>query len=202
VRDDDPTSLLARHLPTSERGNRAGIDVAASPATAWDAVRRVRLADCPVSLALFTVRSVPARLLRRGAFAARDSVARTASTPVLEAMLRDRFVVLDERPGEEIVVGLVGRFWRLDGGVDATVRGAEDFAAFTAPGYVKAAANVRVVPRAGGSRVTTETRCVATDATARRRFAVYWAMIGWGSALIRRELLAAIRRRAEAAARS
>jgi hypothetical protein len=46
--------------------------------------------------------------------------------------------------------------------------------------------------------VGTETRIAATDEVARRRFGRYWRLIGPFSSITRREMLAAIRRRAEA----
>jgi alkyl hydroperoxide reductase subunit AhpC len=190
-------TLLDRHLPRSEHGNVASIDIAAPPATVWSALQRVRLGDCRLSRLLFAVRALPARVARRGAFSPATSVAQATGTPLLESMLRDRFVVLDQRDGEEIVVGAIGRFWQPDGGTDAPFADAAEFAAFETPGYVKAAANIRVVAAAGGTRVSTETRCVSTDASARRRFGAYWALIGWASTLIRRDLLAAVRRLAE-----
>jgi hypothetical protein len=49
------------------------------------------------------------------------------------------------------------------------------------------------------SRLRTSTRVLAPSAPARRRFDYYWRAIFPGSALIRVEWLAAIRRRAEAA---
>ena len=49
------------------------------------------------------------------------------------------------------------------------------------------------------SRSTNLATCGATDPATGRRFAVYRALIGWGSKLIRREILAAVRRRAETA---
>jgi len=55
-----------------------------------------------------------------------------------------------------------------------------------------------VAPDGTGSRMATETRIAATDATARRRFGRYWLLIGPFSGITRREMLAAIRRRAEA----
>ncbi|MGI9120895.1 MAG: hypothetical protein ACR2G7_12375 [Acidimicrobiales bacterium] len=48
-----------------------------------------------------------------------------------------------------------------------------------------------------GTRLTTETRVKATDATTRRRFGRYWLVIRAGSGLIRRELLGAVSRQAE-----
>jgi hypothetical protein len=50
----------------------------------------------------------------------------------------------------------------------------------------------------GWTRLTTETRVYATDASSRRRFAGYWRVIYPGSALIRRMWLRAVRERAEA----
>jgi hypothetical protein len=46
--------------------------------------------------------------------------------------------------------------------------------------------------------LTTETRVYATDASTRRRFALYWRVIYPGSALIRRMWLRAIAHRAQA----
>lgn len=49
----------------------------------------------------------------------------------------------------------------------------------------------------GGILLTTETRVAVEDPGARRRIAVYWAVIRVGSGLIRRDVLRAVRRRAE-----
>jgi hypothetical protein len=46
--------------------------------------------------------------------------------------------------------------------------------------------------------VATETRIAATDSVAERRFGRYWRLIAPFSAITRREMLAAIKRRAEA----
>jgi hypothetical protein len=49
----------------------------------------------------------------------------------------------------------------------------------------------------GATMVTTETRIYATDASARRRFALYWRTIYPGSSLLRYTWLRAIKRRSE-----
>jgi hypothetical protein len=51
---------------------------------------------------------------------------------------------------------------------------------------------------AGGTRLVTETRVHAANAAARRRFSLYWLVVGPFSALIRRRWLTAARRAAEA----
>jgi hypothetical protein len=50
-----------------------------------------------------------------------------------------------------------------------------------------------------GTRLATETRVYSADSAARRRFHLYWLVVGPFSALIRRRWLAAARRAAEAA---
>lgn len=117
--------------------------------------------------------------------------------PLLGEMLKIGFVQLAERPGEEIVVGAIGRFWSPTGNKPIPT---PDFLAFSEPGYAKAAMNFRVAPDGNGSRITTETRIVGTDADATRRFRRYWFLIRLGSGAIRRSWLKAIRRRLRRAA--
>ena len=91
---------------------------------------------------------------------------------------------------------MVGRPWRLRPAV-VPISGAADFTGFDRPGWVRVATDFRVVAITGGSRLETETRIQATDQSARRRFAVYWRIVGFGSALVRRDVLRAARKRAE-----
>ena len=109
-------------------------------------------------------------------------------------MLKVGFVRLGERPGEEIALGAIGRFWSPTGNRPVPTG---DFAGFSKPGYAKAAMNFTVAAEGGGSRITTETRIVGTDAAATRKFRRYWLLIRLGSGAIRRSWLKAIRRRLE-----
>ena len=59
------------------------------------------------------------------------------------------------------------------------------------------ALSLEVTPRAGGSHLRTETRVRPTDTGAWRAFRPYWLVVKPFSSLIRRDLLLAIRRRAE-----
>jgi hypothetical protein len=77
----------------------------------------------------------------------------------------------------------------------------EAFRALAEPGFAKAAMNFALLDVGDGyTQLLTETRVFASDAWTRRRFAAYWRLIYPGSALIRRNWLAAIRVRAEATA--
>jgi hypothetical protein len=75
---------------------------------------------------------------------------------------------------------------------------AEEFAAYARPDEVKIAWTLEVEELASTrSRLRVETRAVATDAEARRKFRHYWRWASVGIRLIRRLLLSAVRREAE-----
>ena len=115
---------------------------------------------------------------------------------MLQALLDSGFLLLREIKDRELVVGIVE--WMAPGGSGMPPGQPEGFVSFTDPGAVKIAANFRVENSGGGwSKVTTETRILATDRQAKEWFGVYWRLIHPGSAIIRRTWLEAIRRRAE-----
>ena len=115
------------------------------------------------------------------------------------SMLQIGWGILAEKPGHEIVLGAVTRPWEPNPEFRSV--GAREFGAFSEPGYVKIAFTLRADP-AGPDRsiFRTETRAVATDAEARRRFRRYWSMVSPGIALIRMSMLNPIRAAAERAA--
>ncbi|MGH2740802.1 MAG: hypothetical protein ACRDH6_10035 [Actinomycetota bacterium] len=114
------------------------------------------------------------------------------------------FTVLSERPGEEILVGIVGRFWAFREQSNLiTVGDVEEFVAFDLPGTAKAALTIRIesLPGGAGTRVGTETRVQCADRAAYRRFAIYWVLIKPFSGLLRRAFLQRVKRVAEASTR-
>jgi hypothetical protein len=116
----------------------------------------------------------------------------------LQSFLDQGFVLLGERPPEEIVIGLTERV-----GFGERVRriGPEEFATFVEPGFAKAAWNFSLVPAGPGrTRLATETRVLCLDPRSRRRFMVYWLFIRFFSGLIRREFLRALKKAAESSA--
>ena len=102
------------------------------------------------------------------------------------------WAVLEDVPGHEIVMGAATRPWEPS--PQFLPLPGRDFVMFHDPGFVKIAWSVRVEALGPDACVVhTETRAVATDAASRRRFALYWAVVSRGTALIRRALLASIR---------
>jgi hypothetical protein len=175
------SDLLEELMPHYDVHERHELWVPAPPDEAYEAVKSVSARE----VRLFG----PLMLLRTFGRSARVF---DLKAPLLGEMLKIGFVRLGERPGEEIVVGAIGRFWSPTAN---RPRPTDDFGAFDEPGYAKAAMNFTVRPEGEGSRITTETRIVGTDAAATRKFRRYWLLIRLGSGAIRRSWLKAIRRR-------
>ena len=181
---------LDEFLPGHDANEVHSTRVAAPPDRVLAAVRELTPREVPLLVALMAMRRVPEAILRRSAAKLR----RGLDLAILDGMTGGGFVLLEERP-EALVLGVVGRFWTTDGGVEQL--GPASFAAFDAPGFAKGAMNFHARAADGGTLLTTETRIHATDESARRSFGRYWRVIGPFSALIRRAWLRAIRKRAE-----
>ncbi len=118
------------------------------------------------------------------------------SALTLEGLRKIGFAVLGEIPNQELLLGIVGRFWTLKGGLQ--VIDAEGFKSFNKEGYAKAVCGFHLRSRTETiSQIVTETRIHCLDEQSFRRFRVYWIFIGPFSAWIRREALRIIKKEAE-----
>ena len=174
-------SLLDEVIPDYDVNEVHSLWVLADPRAAYDAVLAVTASEVRLFGPLMALRTF-GRIRR----------AFDPNAPLLAELTRIGFVELGRRPGEEVALGAIGRFWSPLGNRPMPV---DDFAQFGEPGFAKAAMNFTVTAEDDGSRITTETRIVGTDADATRRFHRYWRVIRPGSAAIRRSWLKAIRRR-------
>ncbi len=122
---------------------------------------------------------------------------RKSSGTFPERLVRFGFTKLDETPEREIVFGIAGQFWRPSGGL-RPLADRDAFLAFAEDGCVKAAWNIRVEQAsAEACLLATETRIRYFGPAARRKFRIYWTLVGPFSGVIRRTLLGGIRRRSE-----
>lgn len=151
--------------------------MSATPSATWHAVRNLDLARSLSVRALFVARGF-------GIW----------SRITFDELLRQGFTLLAEEPGRELVLGVVGRFWRPSGPLETVTpdQFLEDH-----PGLAKAAWNFQVNEAPGGSSLTTETRVFCPDESTRRQFARYWNFISPFSAFIRMKALAIAREEAE-----
>jgi hypothetical protein len=103
---------------------------------------------------------------------------------------------LVDLPGELYVAGATCRPWLAD--VVFTPLSAEKFRGFAEPGVVKIAWTLEChATGPARTELATETRVVATEGGARKRFLAYWRWARFGILPIRWLLLPGIRKRAE-----
>jgi hypothetical protein len=167
---------------------------AAPPAEVWRALWEADLASSWWIRGLMALRALPALLFDR-------EKRRIARGPWnLRALAGAGFGFLAEEPEREVVLGVEGRFWRPAGNLERF-----DRARFDRPleaGLARAVWNFVLEPDGSGATLlTTETRVLCGDPASRRRFRAYWFFVRPGSGLIRRLMLAAVRRRWAATSR-
>ena len=190
-RTDEDDDLLERFIPVYDVVERHRILVNAPAATVLTAACEQDLLQIPLVRAIFKARetvvrsSPPDRVAPQGLLAATTSLGWT---------------VLAERPGREIVVGSVTRPWEAN--VVFRPLPPDEFAAYAQPGEVKIVWTLRADPRGEDrSLFMTETRAVASDASAQARFRRYWSFVSPGVGAIRRLSLRPLKREAERRAR-
>jgi hypothetical protein len=183
---------LDEFLPKFDVNEVHSTRVAAPPEAVLAAARAVTSREVPLLVVLMALRRLPAAILQRRS----PAPLRALDAPILHQLTRGGFLVLADRP-DELVAGVVGRFWTADGGIHRL--GATEFAGFEEPGFAKAVVNFHAGAVPGGTLLTTETRIRCTDEASRRSFRRYWRVVMPGSAAIRHAWLRAIRRRAERA---
>jgi hypothetical protein len=162
--------LLDDALPTHDVTLAEHMVVHADPERTFAAARnldflRVRT---PLLVAAMWVRGLPAKLAHRD-----ETV---PPTLVLSEGTMPGWILLGERPGEEIAFGAVGVFWHPQ--IEWHEVRAEEFASFSEPGFGKIACNFSVRPYGeGASLLSYECRTATTDQDSRRAFLRYWRII-------------------------
>jgi hypothetical protein len=178
--------MLDDLIPTPRLVEVDRIEVAAPPEQVWELVRHGDLNRSPLIQALFWLRSLPGRLHgHRDPSSIRiDDLKSTPEKP--------GFQVLAEAPPHEFSVGAIGKVWHPEIPFEHVANAAE-YAAFRAPGFVKVAWSMRVLPYGEHcSRIELEVRVDATDNDSWHKFERYFRLIGPGSHFIRRVLLSSL----------
>ena len=171
---------------------------------AWHALLDVDLLqlgrEAPVVGMLGALRMLPeivGHLLHGGRPAKPPQSMRLRDLPSIP-MAEGGWVLLGERPGEEIALGLVGKFWRpvIEW---ARIESAEEFRAFDEPGFAKTVYDISVRELEPSTTLLSGLmRTATTDEHARRWFRRYWTFgVGSGAHILVGALLDSARRVAE-----
>jgi hypothetical protein len=113
-------------------------------------------------------------------------------------MYKGGWILLGERPGEEIALGLVGRFWRPVIEL-ARISNASEFREFNEPGFAKTVYDLSARELDSNRTLLSGLmRTATTDEQARRWFRRYWTFgVGSGAHILVGSLLESARRAAE-----
>ncbi len=178
-------------VPVADHVTRQSRVIDAPASVVWDELHRLQVTSLPVTLLLSAARALPVVLSGKGR--RRGGLDRTFLDVVPIPQLASD-------PPSHVLFGGVLQAWRLTGGERPPVLDAAGVREWSEPGWVKVGMEFRLTPALGGTRLSCETRIVATDAVSRRRFGLYWLAVQPGSSAIRWELLTAVAMRAEARA--
>jgi hypothetical protein len=171
--------LPNKYLPTFHFSEKHHILISAAPAKVSAQIDDLNVSDSWIIRMLLTLRGIP----------------RKTSTGI-EGWKKMGFVILEHQPDQEIILGLIGQFWKTSGKIQSFA--AEEFISFNNPDFVKAVWNFKIIPLDGNQlQLETETRIFCPDPNVRKKFARYWFLIKPFSGLIRIEMLKIIKRKAE-----
>jgi hypothetical protein len=172
--------LLERNLPQYQFRERHRRLITAPPETVWRALHAAKVAGSPLTRGAVALRMLPARLAGRA----------PARTTLFDLSAMGSFLRLGEISEQELILGMIGEFWRPKGGL-VQVEAAQ-FAAHDDPAVAKLVWGFRLDPDGQGTLLRTETRVYCPSAATLRRFRPYWYAIRPVSGLIRREILKGI----------
>jgi hypothetical protein len=96
-------------------------------------------------------------------------------------------MLLHEEPGNEMVVGAIGKFWKLH--IPFADVAPWEFVSFTEEGWGKLAWTISVEPYLSGSTICVELRITATDDQSWKKLKRYYPLIGPFSHVIRKTSL-------------
>jgi hypothetical protein len=187
ARGDRADPLLDSFMHDHDVVERHQIAVPAPPDVTFAAAKEMKFDDSRLVRAIFKARELMLR-------SKPDATPRPQD--FLGQMKSLGWGVLAEVPGRELVMGAVTKPWQANPVFRPLP--SDEFAAFAEPDYVKIAWTLRVVPTDdGGSIFHTETRAVATDRVARKKFRIYWSLLSPGIILIREAMLRPLRAAAD-----
>jgi hypothetical protein len=170
--------LLQKYLPEYTYAEKHSVSINASAEKVFALADQLDFSGSLAIRFLFRLRGLPSRMLRK------------------EGLNRNRFVELGKIQNQEIIIGLIGQFWKPTGNLQ--IFQATEFTAFSHPDFLKAVWNFTLTPESHSSvLLETETRIFCPNERTRIKFSRYWFFIRPFSGLIRKEILRSIKKKAE-----
>ncbi len=165
--------LIDNYMPEFQFNEKHGIEINATPEETYPVLKTIDFFKSKIIKTLFMLRGLPGKM------------------STLEGFIESGFMLLEEKAGEEIVLGLLINpleFRPLSISPDA-------FGAFDKKHHILIAWNFHLyIVDTHKSLLTTETRILCTSRKSKIIFSLYWLMISRFSGLIRIIILRLIKR--------
>ena len=200
MRNAQTPALLDSWMPSYDVAARYSIPIAASPAQVYAALMATDFSRPWVVRGLMGVRLIPALLRSPVTTWQRLFRPPGRARASLTNLEHSDFILLQELPPREIVMGITGRFWTL--AAEIVRIPPERFRESLPVGLAQAAWNFEITETPDGAELGTETRVRCADPATSRKFRRYWRLVAPGSGLIRHALLGQVRQEAELGVRS
>jgi len=196
-------TLADEFLPVYDVSDGVAVVAEADLATTWQALLDADLIEVgrrkPLVGILGALRGLPeiAGQLLHGELPATPAGPMTLHEIARIPLGEGGWTLLGERPGEEVALGLVGKFWRPV--IDFAAVDAATFAEFAEPGYAKTVYSLSTRALDDGRTLLSGLmRTATTDEHARRWFRRYWTFgVGSGAHVLVTGLLEVAREDAE-----
>lgn len=170
--------LIDKYLHNFHYNEQHAINIVSDRAAISAALENLDLGESNIIRFLFWLRGMPSRTIS------------------IKGLSRNRFIELERIENEEIVIGLIGQFWKPKGNLQRFEPA--EFIGFNQPNFLKSVWNFRISHQKNDSfSLSTETRVFCTDEESKKKFSKYWFFIRPFSGLIRKEMLRAIKKSAE-----
>lgn len=169
--------LIDDFLPKYDFVETHSVTVNATAKTIFETMDEIDLRESSIIRSLLFLRGLPGEHLR------------------LRDLQKSHFEILGKRENEEILIGLAGKFWTLNGKLQKI--NSENFRDFNEECFAKAVWNFSIDENDDKTRLTTETRIRCLDDESQKSFRFYWTFIQPFSGLIRLEMLKIVKRKVE-----
>ncbi|AGL00130.1 hypothetical protein [Desulfoscipio gibsoniae] len=193
ISEPTETQRLNCYLSEYDFDERHNIVIQSSPEKVFEAIYNLDMSKSKVIKPLLSLRSIPYRLSPD-----RKPEKQEPSGLSIEQLIKNGgFFLLEEIKNQEIVIGLVGKFWHLTADM-IQLSNVTNFTNFNQTGYGKVAWNFYIEQNADGTvTLSTETRILCLGEQAKSSFRLYWAVIRPYSGWIRIEMLKMIKEQVE-----
>jgi len=169
--------LIEKYMPEYHFAEKHSILIKQSPQHIWPIIDQMDMSGSRIIRFLFALRGMPARMTS------------------LEGLSKERFIRLEQKQNEDLVIGLIGQFWKPSGNLQ--LFSPPDFTNWNHEGFCKGTWDFTIRPQGDYSLVETETRVFCTNEKTRQQFSRYWFFIRPFSGLIRKEILKGLKKKAE-----